>query len=125
MAGLPFEFILYAALGGIVPTLVWLYFWHRRDRFCPEPTRITIMCFLFGAIAALFAIPFQTSASALIGSAGLLLITVFAFGEELAKYLGVKLVAFRDRAYNERIDPIIYLVTAALGFAAGLGKENP
>ncbi len=42
----------------------------------------------------------------------------FAFIEELAKFLLVFLVIKKSRYFDERIDAMIYMITAGLGFAA-------
>jgi RsiW-degrading membrane proteinase PrsW (M82 family) len=38
--------------------------------------------------------------------------------EEFAKYLAVTIVAFSNKSYDEPIDAMIYMITAAIGFAA-------
>ena len=71
-------------------------------------------------IASLF---FEKIAHTYIAS-GILLIAVWAIIEELLKYAGAYIVAFRkvcldgSRCLDEPVDPLIYLITAALGFSA-------
>ena len=56
--------LLYAFLGGLLPALVWLWFWLREDLH-PEPKRLILKAFAAGAIA----IPFALLAEAAISCA--------------------------------------------------------
>ncbi len=110
---------LYAFVGGFVPPLIWLWFWLREDSKNPEPTRVILGAFLFGALSALFALPFQGLFAKLFPAATITVsIIVFAFVEEIMKLFSVELTSLRDPANDEAFDPIIYMLTAALGFAA-------
>lgn len=109
----------YAIIGSIVPTIFWLWFWSRRDRFCPEPKVQIFSTFVFGALAALFTLPAQSFIAALFGSVGFLAVVLFVSAEEIIKYMCGWYISMKSNPYfNERIDPIIYLSTTALGFAA-------
>lgn len=115
----PQTIYIYAVVGGFLPPMFWLWFWLREDRKDPEPRRVIIGSFLFGALSAIFAIPFQGFFALLFPAATLLTsIVVFATVEELAKYLSVRVSALRDIANDEAIDPTVYMLTAAIGFAA-------
>lgn len=48
----------------------------------------------------------------------ILLTTLLATTEELMKFAAVYFIAFKTAYFDEPIDAVIYLVTAALGFAA-------
>lgn len=116
----PDQIYILAGLAGILPAVFWLLFWLREDKVKPEPARVIVGAFLLGAVSALFMIPIQ---SILIKSeyfiAIPLVITFFlAFAEEIAKYISVKFSSLKDIANDEIIDPTIYMITAALGFAA-------
>ncbi len=111
------EIWFFVAIGGFLPIIVWLMFWLRQDTNEPEPKRLIIKTFLFGIIAAFTAIVLQ----ALVYSLNLndLNQTIsFAFIEEFAKFLAVFAVALGTVWVNEREDPILYMITGALGFAA-------
>ena len=115
----PQTIYIYAVVGGFLPPLLWLSFFLREDKKNPEPKRVILGSFLFGCISAIFAIPFQGLFAALFPTATLLVsIMVFATVEELAKFFSVQVSAIKDRANDEPIDPIIYMLTAAIGFAA-------
>jgi RsiW-degrading membrane proteinase PrsW (M82 family) len=107
---------LYALLASIAPALLWLWFWIREDRRCPEPKGLVGLSFLAGMIAVPLVIPFQNSASMIF--TGGALITMWAAIEELFKIGAAYLIALRTKEMNEPIDAVIYLITVALGFAA-------
>jgi len=128
--------ILIAVAGGIIPSLVWLWFWLREDRTSPEPTGLIALSFFAGMAVVYFVLPLQKLVLASIGpimdiSTAIAVkislappahqtvqITLWAFIEEFAKYGTVFLIAFRTRYFDEPVDAVVYLITAALGFAA-------
>lgn len=115
----PETIYIYAVLGGFLPPMLWLMFFLREDKKNPEPRRVILGSFLFGCLSAIFAIPFQGLFALLFPTATLLIsIIVFATVEELSKFFSVQISAIRDVANDEPIDPIIYMLTAAIGFAA-------
>jgi len=115
----PQTIYIYAIVGGFLPPMFWLTFFLREDKKNPEPRRVILGSFLFGCLSAIFAIPFQGLFALLFPGASLLIgIIVFATVEELSKYFSVRISAMRDAANDEPIDPIIYMLTAAIGFAA-------
>lgn len=108
--------IFFALLGGVVPTFVWLWFWLRQDAH-PEPKRLIALSFILGGVAVPLAIPFEK----IIESSGLAIPIIFvgwAIVEEALKYLAAFVGGMHTKAANEPIDAMIYLITAALGFAA-------
>ena len=119
MPDIPQEFIIYAIVGSLIPTFFWLWFWSRRDRFCPEPKIHLLGAFVFGALAALFTLPSQSFVASIFGSTSTIAMVLFVSVEEYIKYACCWYIAMRNNPYyNERIDPIVYLATTALGFAA-------
>lgn len=119
MNEIPQEFIVYAVIGSMIPTFFWLWFWSRRDRFCPEPKTHLLGAFIFGALAALFTLPTQSFVASIFGATSVTAMVLFVSVEEYIKYVCCWYIAMRNNPYyNERIDPIIYLATTALGFAA-------
>jgi RsiW-degrading membrane proteinase PrsW (M82 family) len=106
-----------AFLGGVLPALIWLFFWLMEDRCEPEPKRYILFSFVFGMLAVAPALYFEKMASTFFPmSLGLLL--VWACIEEVAKYGAAYLGALRSSAFDEPLDAVIYLATAALGFSA-------
>ena len=128
--------IVWALAGGFLAAFVWLWFWLKEDEH-PEPRRLLVIAFLSGMLAipaALFAelawCALATSIELVPGCSvapsasfdGLLsflpLVAGYALIEEYAKYFFVHFFIFWRRDYDEPADAMIYLMTAALGFAA-------
>jgi len=116
----PDQIYLLAGTAGIIPAVLWLLFWLREDKVKPEPTRVIAGAFILGAVSALFMIPVQSVLikSDLFITIPILVTFVIAFAEEIGKYVSVKFSSLKDIANDEIIDPTIYMITAALGFAA-------
>ena len=112
------EHIIYAFLGGVLPALVWLTFWLREDRKKPEPKNRLFFTFILGMLAVLFAVLFQKGVAMIIPGMGLLTIFLWALIEEFVKFIAGYFGGIHTADDNEPIDPIIYMITAALGFAA-------
>tara|TARA_B100000745_G_scaffold290137_2_gene228821 strand:- start:4306 stop:4995 length:690 start_codon:yes stop_codon:yes gene_type:complete len=108
--------VIYAALGGIIPSLIWVWFWTREDKKNPEPLPLIVAAFLVGMVAVVAVIPLQKIALSVL--AGTTVVIVWAALEEGMKYLLAYFTVLRHRANNEPIDPMIYMITVALGFAA-------
>ncbi len=106
-----------AFLGGIIPSLLWLWFWLKEDKKNPEPKGLLSIVFLMGMIAVIFVIPVQKYIQTYVGSHEWQLI-LWATAEEIIKYLAVLLILFKTNFAEEPIDWPIYMITAALGFAA-------
>ncbi|MES2953168.1 MAG: PrsW family glutamic-type intramembrane protease [Patescibacteria group bacterium] len=109
--------LLISLLGGIVPALLWLGFWLREDTLHPEPRRIIFWTFCAGAVAALVSLPLEAIAYSFTDVKIVLFLAV-AVIEETAKYIAAKKAALGKATYDEPVDALIYLITAALGFAA-------
>jgi len=117
--------IIFALAGGILPAIIWLWFWLKEDRLHPEPRRLIILTFLAGMAIVVLALPLEQLAhysfkqlGLLSAFDGFLLLFVWALVEEYTKYLAAKKTALSRKEFNEPIDAMIYLITAALGFAA-------
>ena len=110
--------IIYAALAGIVPALIWLAFWLREDRKNPEPKGLEMRTFLFGMLAVLLVIPLQKGAATFIPSVLWIQIVIWALLEEGVKFGAAYFGGMHTLADNEPMDPLIYMITAALGFVA-------
>lgn len=106
-----------AALGGIVPALFWLWFWLKEDNQKPEPKGLITTIFIIGMISVILVIPFQKFIQNNVSGEGWQLIS-WATMEEIIKYLAVMLLLYKSDKIDEPIDWPIFLITAALGFAA-------
>ena len=114
---LDFTVVVFSLIGGVLPALLWLWFWLKEDAKNPEPRGLILLSFLAGMAAVPFAIPFEQAAYNMIESQ-VAIIFIWSITEEVIKYLAVYLVAFKSRFFDEPVDALIYLITGALGFAA-------
>ncbi len=112
-----FTTIAYALLSGILPALLWLWFWLKEDNLHPEPRSILIGSFVAGMIVVIFAIFLEKFVADLVSNETTRYI-LWAGIEELVKFLAVGIIAFGTSNMDEPIDAMIYCITVALGFAA-------
>ncbi len=105
-----------AILGGVVPSLLWLTFWLFEDRCQPEPKRFIVLCFIGGILAVLPALFLERMLVPF--ASGTTLLLYWAVIEETLKFGAAALFALMWASYDEPLDAVIYLVTAALGFSA-------
>ncbi|MBX4195367.1 PrsW family intramembrane metalloprotease [Candidatus Parcubacteria bacterium] len=110
--------IIYALLGGILPALVWLFFWLREDSKRPEPRGRLAESFLFGMLAVLLVLPLQKWVAHRFPGLGLTPFLLWAAIEETFKFIAAYVAALRTKDDDEPADPLIYMITAALGFVA-------
>ncbi len=104
-------------LTGVIPTLLWLFFWLREDRFQPEPRGLLMLTFFAGALSVFIVLPTEQLVKAM-GIVGTERILIFAAAEEIVKFAVVFLIDFHSSYLDEPIDYAIYLITGSLGFAA-------
>ena len=107
---------MFAFLGGFLPALVWLLFWLMEDRCDPEPKRYIALSFIAGMCAVPLVLPLEQLANSY--ASGIWLFLLWATLEEVFKFGAAYWAALRTAAFDEPLDAIIYLVTAALGFSA-------
>ena len=110
--------IIYASLGGILPALLWLWFWLREDRKNPEPGKLILETFLMGMLAVVLVLPIQKGVDIIWPGMAMIAIISWALFEELFKLGAGYFGGLHTADDNEPIDPIIYMITAALGFVA-------
>ncbi len=120
-----YETFLFALLGGVLPALLWLWFWLKEDKLHPEPRRLIILTFLGGMLVVALALPAERGVDFIFKSIGLstyiggfFILFVWAAIEEIFKFLAAKNIALNKKEFDEPIDALIYLITAAVGFAA-------
>lgn len=109
--------ILLASIGGILPALFWLWFWLQEDRLHPEPKRIIAYSFLGGMASVAVAVVVEQYIQDLALTKDLTTI-LWAATEEICKFGAAYVIAFHGVYFDEPIDAIMYLISAALGFAA-------
>jgi len=112
-----FTNVVYALLAGLLPTLLWLWFWLREDHLHPEPRTVLAMSFIVGSLSVVAAVVLEKFAQDIILDRTYQYIA-WASIEEIIKFIAVAIVALRSRYLDEPIDAMIYCITVALGFAA-------
>lgn len=110
-------YFLFALVTGLVPSLIWVYFWLRRDREKEEPFWLLLICFLLGG-TMVFVAGFLQKGSKDFFSDATTQTFIWAGIEEVLKFAIFYLVAYRNRHNDEVIDAAMYMITIALGFAA-------
>lgn len=113
----PIDVITLAALGGMLPAFVWLWFWLREDRH-PEPWQYITLVFIMGMVVVPIVIPFQKAVEEYLYITPALTYLMWSSLEEIFKYAAAYFAALRSKVNDEPIDPVIYMIVAALGFAA-------
>jgi len=105
-----------AFVSSLVPAIFWLWFWLREDKKNPEPILLIIVTFIAGMAIVPLALPLQKMAIDIY--AGDNLVYVWVIIEEVLKYAMALAIIFWNRAVDEPIDMVIYMIAIALGFAA-------
>jgi RsiW-degrading membrane proteinase PrsW (M82 family) len=104
---------------GVIPSIIWLLFFLRKDTH-PESNKMIIKVFIWGMISSIPILFVEVGLENLLKNIPLILFCFFsvALPEELAKYLVVKKIALPNKEMDEPVDAMIYMIIAALGFAA-------
>lgn len=114
---------------GVLPSIIWLLFYLRKDSH-PERKSVVIKIFFYGMLVAIPAIFLEKGIFETIFNSSIFsifppfLIMIFntfigvALVEEGLKYLVVKKKVLRNSEFDEPIDALLYMIIAALGFAA-------
>lgn len=122
--------LIFAFLGGFLPALIWLWFWLKEDKKHPEPNHLIRKAFFLGALMVVVAFVLQSAVNfiflngegdKIISQGGfytIILIIIWASVEEWVKFIAAKKGGLDSKSNDEPVDPAIYLITAALGFAA-------
>lgn len=107
---------LIAFILGLIPALIWLWFWLKEDRH-PEPAKMITLAFLGGMLSVLAVLPLQKIIYTYARDDQFLSFTLWATIEEIFKFLFVYFIALRNKKVtDEPVDDIIYLIISALGF---------
>ena len=119
-----FTIIIYIIFG-LLPSLVWLFYYLRKDLH-PEPKKMIVKIFLWGAVVTLPVFLVQIGLASLLGGINMGTLArniiywffIIACSEELFKYLVIKIKVTGSPNLDEPLDIMLYMVIAALGFAA-------
>ncbi len=110
---------------GTLPSFIWLLFYLKADSH-PESNKMVLKIFVFGMLIALPAILLEMGILNILNNLVLptilsIFLSVFvavAFIEEFLKYLVVRAKVLDNPEFDEPIDVVLYMIIAALGFAA-------
>lgn len=110
---------------GFAPSLIWLGFYIKKD-WHPEPKYLVSKTFLLGIIMAPLAViaqwVFRGIALGLKPDFDIQSSVIFflwaAFIEEAVKFLVVRFVVLHNAEFDEPLDAMVYMISAAMGFAA-------
>ncbi|MBI3891648.1 MAG: PrsW family intramembrane metalloprotease [Candidatus Wallbacteria bacterium] len=124
--------LIYLAVS-LVPACVWLWWIYRQDVYEPEPVSLVLSTFFGGMVMALPAILIEWALTKAFihrpegiwyqpgtGSFDEAVIYCFAIVapvEEYLKYRAVRSGAYQSPEFNEPMDGIVYMGSAAVGFA--------
>lgn len=106
---------------GLAPSIIWLLFFLRKDAH-PEPKRMVLKIFFYGMLITLPAIFIEKGVFDVFEELNLPYVFYIFFGiasvEELLKYLVIREKVLKNPEFDEPIDAMLYMIIAALGFAA-------
>lgn len=114
-----------AIIFGVLPSIIWLLFFLRKDVH-PESNRMVLKIFFYGMLVALPTIFLEMGIFKAFAKLNLPLIYLavlntfvgVALIEEMMKFLVVKEKVLSSAEFDEPIDAPLYMIIAALGFAA-------
>jgi RsiW-degrading membrane proteinase PrsW (M82 family) len=108
----------------LLVALFWLGKFKKMDKYEKEPERLIYLTFFAGVLATFPSIileyPLQMNSLPIPPSLKTFFLAFLWVGlvEEFFKYLAVRWTVYRSSEFNEVMDGMIYMISAALGFAA-------
>ncbi|MGF1507036.1 MAG: PrsW family intramembrane metalloprotease [Anaerolineae bacterium] len=115
--------IVLSTVLALIPSVIWLGFFYQQDRAEPEPKKLVVRVFIFGAVAAAlvtFLSAYETSVirqyPSLIVRFILTTFTV-ALVYEVLKIAVVRYVVLGTNEFDRITDGIVYGLAAGIGFA--------
>ncbi len=117
MADIASSPLVWAIIGGGLPTLLWVWYFNKQTEH-RESLGVLLFSFLAGIIALWLTIPIQKYIIAQKFFFDGELIFALACIEEMVKFFVVRALVLRIHDIQYRSDYVLYMTTAALGFAA-------
>jgi RsiW-degrading membrane proteinase PrsW (M82 family) len=119
-----YNIIIYIIFG-ILPSLVWLSYYLTEDLH-PEPKRMILKVFLFGVLITIPVFFVQIGLKNLLDQTNISPLAynliywflIISLSEEIFKYLVIRIKVVNSPNLDEPLDLMLYMVVAALGFAA-------
>ncbi len=108
----------------LVVALLWLKWFRKKDKYEKEPERLVFLAFFAGVLATVPSVLLESFLRLHHQDSTVPLQNLFlsflwvGTVEEFFKYLAVRLTVYRSKEFNEVMDGMVYMVSAALGFAA-------
>ncbi len=115
---------------GLAPSIIWLLFYLRKDSH-PESNRMILKVFFYGMLIALVAALVEIGIFKIFSMTGISRIEKYQFlffllynfigiamVEEFLKYFVVRQSVLNNPEFDEPVDVMLYMIIAALGFAA-------
>src|SRR4051812_29431467 len=99
----------YALAIGLIPSLIWLWFWIREDAEHPEPKFLIIFAFIGGALSVIAAVLLEQWVQTLVSNDDARYV-LWAAIEECVKFAAVGAIALTTQYYDEPIDAMIYCI---------------
>ena len=109
------NYLTIATTLSFIAAMVWFIIVYRLDRHEKEPIWLLIKIFLLSFLLSNVAGVLNYLTSKFFGETGSLIFVGFI--EEGIKFLAVWWIAFKDKAFDEPIDGVVYASASALGFA--------
>jgi len=116
--------VIFAVAFSLLVAFLWLRWFRKKDKYEKEPERLIYLAFFAGALATVPSVLLESllrlrdQGSTIIPGNLFLSFLWVGIVEEFFKYLAVRLTVYRSKQFNEVMDGMIYMVSAALGFAA-------
>jgi len=104
--------------------LFWLRWFRKKDKYEREPERLIFWAFFAGVLSVIPSILLEGFLDLRDRGSTIILRDLFlsflwvGVVEEFFKYLAVRVTVYRSKEFNEVMDGMVYMVSAALGFAA-------
>ena len=119
-----YTIIIYIVFG-ILPSLTWLSYYLTKDMH-PEPKKMILKIFLWGILITVPVFFVQLGLAFLLARANInptissiiYWFLIIALSEEFFKYLVIRMKIINSPDLDEPLDVMLYMVVAALGFAA-------
>ncbi len=109
-----------ALIAGVIPALIWIFFWIRETRERPRSFSSFFFAFLGGVFMVVMALPVEKFMLVFSNNPNTLTV-LWAGSEEVLKFIAFLLVLFMSSAVESPIDYPVYMMIVALGFS---GFEN-
>lgn len=116
--------MIFAVVFSLFVALFWLRWFRKKDKYEKEPERLIYLAFFAGVLATLPSVFLESFLTLHHRGSTVIFENIFlsflwvGVVEESFKYFAVRLTVYRSKQFNEVMDGMVYMVSAALGFAS-------